>query len=90
MILLLPLHLYAEQQGVVGVLPSPLHLYAEEQGVVGVLQPPLSLLHLSGSLLFLLQFADIIHRRLQDGSFVPPRLPDGPITGRASLTHMTL
>lgn len=49
-------------------------LYAEHQRMVGALQPPLPLLHLSGSVLFLLQLADVIHRRLQDGSFVPPRL----------------
>lgn len=62
-------------------LPPPPHLDAEQQGVVGVLQPPLPVLHLSDSLLVFLQLADIIDRRLQDGSFVPPRIPDQPITG---------
>lgn len=72
-----------------GVHVNTEYLNAEQQGAVGVLQPPLSLLHLSGSLLLFLQFADVIHRRLQDGSFVPPHLPVQPITGHASLTHST-
>lgn len=66
------------------------HLYTEEQRVVGGLQPPLSLLQLADLVLISLQLADVVHRRLQDGPFVPPGVPARPITGLASSTHDTL
>lgn len=67
--------------------PPSLHLDAQQQRVVGGLQPPLPVLHLSRPLLLLLQLADVVDRGLQDGAFVPPGLPDGPIRGHASLAH---
>lgn len=53
------------------------NLYPEQQVPVGMFQLLLPVLQLLGALLFPLQLADVIHRRLQDRSLVPAHIPLG-------------
>lgn len=53
-----------------------LYLYPQHQVSIGVLQLLLPVLQLFGPLLLPLQLPDVLHRRLENGAFVPTHIPE--------------